>query len=66
MAADGHRLTFQRLVVDALLEFGLLHDDGAVAEQQQLSQPRLVALPVVLGDWHGVLGGRKSGLLMQP
>lgn len=48
-------LTFQRFVVNALLELGLLHDDGAVAQEQQLARPRLVALPVVLGDGHGVL-----------
>lgn len=54
---DGDLLTVQRFVVDALLELGLLHDDGAVAQQQQLPRPRLVALPVVFGDWHGVLGG---------
>lgn len=54
---EGRPLTFQGFVVDALLELGLLHDGGAVAQEQQLARPRLVAIPVVLGDRHGVLGG---------
>lgn len=54
---EGRPLTFQGFVVDALLELGLLHDGSAVAQEQQLAWPRLVAIPVVLGDRHGVLGG---------
>lgn len=62
---EGRPLTFQGFVINALLEFGLLYDDGAVGEEQQLAGPRLVALPVVLGDGHGVLKAQPRRLKHQ-
>lgn len=47
--------TCQVGVVNALLDLGLLHDDGRALGEQQLPRPRLVAPPVVLDHRHCVL-----------
>lgn len=47
--------TCQVGVVNALLDLGLLHNDGRALGEQQLPRPRLVAPPVVLDHRHCVL-----------
>lgn len=56
MKAAFRPLTFQGSVVNALLEFGLLHNNSAVRGEEQLAGPSLVAFSVILSDWHCILG----------
>ena len=65
MTPSNWPLTFQSSVVDALLEFGFLYDNGAAAGEDQLAGSSFVAFPVVLGDWHCVLGTDVRTLMMK-